>query len=134
MKFILACFLFVAVIEDVRFGKISNRLITISLFTGVIGNVFTSFSTELLIRFSLIAIAMFLLYMMKAFGAGDAKLFSVMSLFIDWQVWLYMFFGCLVIGAFAGLIKKTRGGGSFVKLGPAIFASYICVMIKDILF
>lgn len=67
---------------DVQTKKISNRLILLGLFLGCIHNI-TKYgwkgSIYFLILISLPVLIFYLLFLMRALGAGDIKLFSVIS-------------------------------------------------------
>ncbi len=104
---LLLCLLVLAAVEDVRSGKVSNRLIATGLMTGVfvqiyerrvcgvyyfLGNILTP------------VILLYLLFQMRVLGAGDIKLFSMIGSFLTiWELLRCMFYGFLAAGAGAVL-------------------------------
>lgn len=76
----LLCILTIAVWTDIRTGKISNRLIGLGLLTGYIHNLMLyswKGSIYFLIQISIPVLIFYLLFLVRALGAGDIKLFSV---------------------------------------------------------
>ena len=78
----LLLLLIMAVWMDIRTNKISNRLIGFGLFLGYIRN-FEEYgwdgSIHFLIQISLPVLVFYLFFLMHVLGAGDIKLFSVIS-------------------------------------------------------
>ena len=65
---------------DIRTGRISNQLIILGLFIGYIRNLVEygwNGSFHFLIQISVPILVFYLLFLMRALGAGDIKLFSV---------------------------------------------------------
>lgn len=97
---------------DVRTGKISNRLVMSGLFLGYIRSLSEygwNGSIYFLIRISIPVLVFYLLFLMHAFGAGDIKLFSVISSCIGLE----------------GLVKVVV----FSFLVGAVFA--VCILIRN---
>lgn len=97
---------------DVRTGKISNRLIMPGLFLGYIRSLSEygwNGSIYFLIRISIPVLVFYLLFLMHALGAGDIKLFSVISSCIGLE----------------GLVKVVV----FSFLVGAVFA--VCILIRN---
>lgn len=79
-------FVIAAVITDIRFRKISNRLIIIGLGTALIRRLLLEGSAGLLtgvIQISLPVILLYLLFYTGVLGAGDIKLFSLIGGYIQ---------------------------------------------------
>jgi len=78
----LLCLLTAAVQMDIQTSRISNRLILAGLMIGYIRNL-SGYGWEgsiyFLIQISLPVLIFYLLFLMRALGAGDIKLFSVIS-------------------------------------------------------
>lgn len=78
----LFCLLGMAVWMDLRTRKISNRLVGLGLWIGFIRNLYVygwSGSFHFLLQISIPVLIFYLLFLMRAFGAGDIKLFSVIG-------------------------------------------------------
>ncbi len=97
--------------------KISNRLIVSGLFWGLAFRLLGEGSAgvvHFLVNISIPVILLFLLFQMRAVGAGDIKLFSVAGGFLTTKQLLYVMLAAFAAGAAIGLIKlvyrvKTTG-------------------------
>lgn len=97
--------------------KISNRLIVSGLFWGLAFRLLGEGSAgvvHFLVNISIPVILLFLLFQMRAVGAGDIKLFSVAGGFLTTKLLLYVMLAAFAAGAAIGLIKlvyrvKTTG-------------------------
>lgn len=97
--------------------KISNRLIVSGLFWGLAFRLLGEGSAgvvHFLVNISIPVILLFLLFQMRAIGAGDIKLFSVAGGFLTTKQLLYVMLAAFAAGAAIGLIKlvyrvKTTG-------------------------
>ena len=79
---LLLCLLVLAAVEDVRSGKVSNRLIATGLMTGVFVQIYERRVCGVyyfLGNISIPVILLYLLFQMRVLGAGDIKLFSVIG-------------------------------------------------------
>lgn len=88
--------------------KISNRLIVSGLFWGLAFRLLGEGSAGLvhfLVNISIPVILLFLLFQMRAVGAGDIKLFSVVGGFLTTEQLLYVMLAAFAAGACIGLIK-----------------------------
>ncbi len=77
--------LLLAVIMDFRERRISNRLIALGLVSGLILRVIGEGSigiVHFIVNISIPVILLFLLFQLRALGAGDIKLFSVVGGFV----------------------------------------------------
>lgn len=106
-----------AVVMDFGNEKISNRLIVSGLFWGLAFRLLGEGSAgvvHFLVNISIPVILLFLLFQMRAVGAGDIKLFSVAGGFLTTKQLLYVMLAAFAAGAAIGLIKlvyrvKTTG-------------------------
>lgn len=97
--------------------KISNRLIVSGLFWGLAFRLLGEGNAgvvHFLVNISIPVILLFLLFQMRAVGAGDIKLFSVAGGFLTTKQLLYVMLAAFAAGAAIGLIKlvyrvKTTG-------------------------
>lgn len=97
--------------------KISNRLIVSGLFWGLAFRLLGEGSAgvvHFLVNISIPVILLFLLFQMRAVGAGDIKLFSVAGGFLTTKQLFYVMLAAFAAGAAIGLIKlvyrvKTTG-------------------------
>lgn len=101
----------VAVVQDFRSRKISNRLILTGLLLSLAFGVLLGGMSRIpyiLLNMSFPVIMLYLLYLLGALGAGDIKLFSIIGGFTN----LKMLTGCIVaaffVGAAMGILKMLR--------------------------
>lgn len=98
----------IAVIMDIREWRISNRLITLGLFTGLILRIVGEGSIGIiyfLVNISIPVILLFLLFQLRALGAGDIKLFSVVGGFVEREQLLEVIVISFLAAAFMGVGK-----------------------------
>lgn len=148
MNLTLLTFLSFAVVTDVTSTRISNRLIVCGLICGLVLRSLGQGGTGILIfliNISIPVILLYLLFQLRALGAGDIKLFSVVGAYVMtkdlFTVMLLSFF----VGAFLGICKiiYTRfilgeAGGKFTKIhfSIAIIIAYcfnslgVCTCLK----
>ena len=106
--FIVYGFTIVAAIMDIRFQKISNRLIVIGLGVGLIRRILLEGGAGLfagLIQIILPVIFLYLLFLIGALGAGDIKLFSLIGVFVNFKELATCVKVAFVIGAIWSLMK-----------------------------
>jgi prepilin peptidase CpaA len=124
---------------DVTFRRIPNWLTTLGVLLGIAMNAFlyqgwpglrTSFM-GLAVGFG----AYFLLYSLRAMGAGDVKLMAAIGAMVGWQDWFGIFMVTAIVGGFAsmaliamrGRVKKTLWNVGFMlsemKSGRAAYLS-----------
>ena len=85
---LLLCLLVLAAVEDVRSGKVSNRLIATGLMTGVFVQIYERRVCGVyyfLGNISIPVILLYLLFQMRVLGAGDIKLFSMLGSLLTFQ-------------------------------------------------
>ena len=133
-------FLVCAVYTDLKKTRISNRLIISGLIVGFIFRIFTEglngiwfFSINIFIP----VIFLNLLFQMRALGAGDIKLFSMLGAYISIDVLLRLMVLAFVIGAFMGIckiiyqfafLKYELGKLTQIHFSPAILIAYILLV------
>lgn len=54
--------------------------------------------------------AYFMLYMLRAMGAGDVKLMAALGAMVGWQDWVGIFIITAIIGGFTSLVLMTLRG------------------------
>ncbi|MCI9416348.1 MAG: prepilin peptidase [Eubacterium sp.] len=104
---LLLCLLVLAAVEDVRSGKVSNRLIATGLMTGVFVQIYERRVCGVyyfLGNISIPVILLYLLFQMRVLGAGDIKLFSMIGGILTIQeLFAIMAYSFIAAGAGAGL-------------------------------
>lgn len=137
---ILLGFLICAVYTDMTQTRISNRLIVLGLLLGVVFRIFTKGSIGVfcyLVNISIPVILLYLLFQMRALGAGDIKLFSMLGAFLSTEQLLQMMLLAFVICAVLGILKigyqfivlqKELGKLTQIHFSPAILIAYIIII------
>lgn len=120
--------------------KISNRLIVSGLFWGLAFRLLGEGSARVvhfLVNISIPVILLFLLFQMRAIGAGDIKLFSVAGGFLTTKQLLYVMLAAFAAGAAIGLIKlvyRVRTTGyqfgtiTVIHFSTAILIGYFVIV------
>lgn len=120
--------------------KISNRLIVSGLFWGLAFRLLGEGSAgvvHFLVNISIPVILLFLLFQMRAIGAGDIKLFSVAGGFLTTKQLLYVMLAAFAAGAAIGLIKlvyRVRTTGyqfgtiTVIHFSTAILIGYFVIV------
>lgn len=120
--------------------KISNRLIVSGLFWGLAFRLLGEGNAGLvhfLMNISIPVILLFLLFQMRAVGAGDIKLFSVVGGFLTTEQLLYVMLAAFVAAAVIGLGKlayrvKTIGYQfgtiTLIHFSTAILIGYFVIV------
>ena len=105
----LICFgiVLVAVVYDLRFRKIPNRLILIGLGAGLLWRVLLEGATGIvtgLLSFLLPILFLYFFFLLGALGAGDIKLFSIIAIFLNVKQILWCGLWMFIIGGIWSLI------------------------------
>lgn len=136
----LLMLLALAVMTDLRERRISNRLIALGLFVGLILRILGEGSigiVHFLVNISIPVILLFLLFQLRALGAGDIKLFSVVGGFLEWRQLLAVMLAAFIVASVIGLGKlvvqklsaqKANGNKTFIHFSLAIFIGYVVVV------
>lgn len=105
---LLFCFLITAAMQDVLAGRVANRLIAAGLVTGLVFQV-TEHGVYGIYYFlgniSVPVVLFYLLFQMRALGAGDIKLFSMTgSILTIGKLFQCMAYSFLAAGVFAAFL------------------------------
>lgn len=140
MNLTLLTFLTMAVVTDFQETRISNRLIVSGLIWGLAFRIMGEGSAgvvHFLVNISIPVILLFLLFQMRALGAGDIKLFSVAGGFLMTRDLFYLmvtaFFAGAVIGAGKLVYQRVHTGmwvwrRTQIHFSLAIIIGYFCVV------
>jgi prepilin peptidase CpaA len=117
-----------AAIYDVRYRRIPNWLTVSGVLAGIAMNTFLAWPSPQ--RWSGCAFALkglalgfalyFLLYALRAMGAGDVKLMAAVGAMVGWQDWFGIFIMTAIIGGIMGAtfaVAKGRLGTTFWNVG-----------------
>lgn len=125
----MVCLLFLLIAAawmDIHTEKISNRLIGLGLFLGYIRNLMAygwNGSIYFLIQISLPVLVFYLLFLMRALGAGDIKLFSVIGSCIGLEGFVKVVIYSFLSGAVLSCIVLIRNQNLYSRL--TYFSGYI---------
>ena len=126
-----------AVYTDMTRTIISNRLIVFGLLCGLVFRIFGEGKAGILVyivNISIPVILLYLLFCMRALGAGDIKLFSMVGAFISTEQLLQMMMLSFLAGAVLGLVKllykyffsgNIDGKLTQIHFSPAILIAYL---------
>lgn len=117
---VLLAVLLVAAVYDVRFRRIPNWVTVTGAALGLLLNAFLfgppgSWFSLAGVWFSLRGLGLgfgvyFLLYVIRAMGAGDVKLMAAVGALVGWQDWIGIFIITAVLGGvMAAILMATRG-------------------------
>src|SRR5579864_3160529 len=118
LRAVLVVIVVTAAAYDLKYRRIPNWLVLTGLILGFGLNTFLFEWTGLVHAaegFGLALLIYFPLYLLRAMGAGDAKLMAAVGSIVGWGNWLAIFVATAVIGGvlgvivllFAGRIRKT---------------------------
>jgi len=117
---VLLAVLLVAAVYDVRFRRIPNWITVTGVALGVVLNAFLSGPPGSWFSFAgvwyslrglgLAFAVYFLLYVIRAMGAGDVKLMAAVGAMVGWQDWLGIFVITAVLGAVMAVIMMVSHG------------------------
>jgi prepilin peptidase CpaA len=123
---------------DIPYRRIPNCFTIAGVLLGLAMNTFLYGWAGLLTSLAGLAVgfgAYFILYAMRAMGAGDVKLMAAIGAIVGWQDWFGIFIATAIVGGFAsmalmamrGRVKKTLWNVGFVltemKSGRAAYLS-----------
>ena len=140
----LLVFLSCAVYTDMTQTRISNRLIVFGLILGFIFRLWLEGLIGVfffVVNIFIPVILLFLLFQMRALGAGDIKLFSMLGAFISTEQLLKLMVLAFCVGALLGICtiiyqfifrKYELGKLTQVHFSPAILIAYLLVVGGDL--
>lgn len=140
VNWILLGLLMHAVCTDMIQTRISNRLIVLGLALGFLFRFMTEGSKGVLffvVNISIPVILLYLLFQMRALGAGDIKLFSMIGAFISTKQLLRLMGLAFFVGAMLGIgkiiyrfifLKTERGTLTKIHFSPAILMAYLMII------
>jgi prepilin peptidase CpaA len=124
---VLLAMVLAAAVYDVRYRRIPNWLTLAGVLAGVALNGFLDQGRPGLFVSSLLGLAMafgvyFVLYALRAMGAGDVKMMAAVGAIVGWRDWFGVFIITAMIGgimalilvAMRGRVKKTFWNVAFI--------------------
>ena len=109
--FVLLCIVCVAAITDVQMSKVPNRLILVGLFSGLILKICSGGLSGLwtwLPGIIVTGVVAYVLWFIGTFGAGDAKLLTIIGGMTDMQTGIGISVISLFVGVVAGICIFVR--------------------------
>src|SRR6266478_2850895 len=115
---VLVLIVLTAGIYDLRYRRIPNWLVLVGLVLGFAVNTLWLGLSGLGVSAKGMGLALliyFPLYLLRAMGAGDAKLMAAVGSIVGWQNWIMLFIVTAILGGvsaivvllFAGRVRKT---------------------------
>lgn len=107
-ELILHMIVIVAVIQDFKYMRISNRLIIMGLILSLVFGIFLGGVPRIfhiLVNISFPVVMLYLLYLFGALGAGDIKLFSVIGAFTNFKTLTGCMLAAFAVGAVISVVK-----------------------------
>ncbi len=100
-----------AVWQDLQAYKIDNRLIVFGFIAGagirIYAGTFSLFGS--LLELTVPIILLFILYLVRVLGAGDIKLFSVISIILGHSLTLQILWGSFLVAAVVAIFYLIKG-------------------------
>jgi prepilin peptidase CpaA len=126
----LYAIIIVAVIQDFKYMRISNRLIVVGIVLSVAFGIFLGGMPRIiciLLNISFPVIVLYLLYLLGVLGAGDIKLFSVVGGFTNFKTLTGCMFAAFVVAAVFSFLKMLYNK----NLGFSLFKGQL--FVKEVL-
>ena len=133
--YILFIFLVIAFIIDVRHHKLPNWLTAGGMVVGILFHLISNGIDGLIFSFLGLLVAggiFLLLYVFKAIGAGDVKLFAAIGSLVGIQLVLYMMMYSIIFGGLIGIIILLFTKTFFSKIIDAFFHIISSITSKDL--
>lgn len=124
---LLYILLSIAVVQDFRQTKISNRLILSGIFIGFLLTLFGRGADHIawiLLGIILPVIFLYIFYLMGVLGAGDIKLFSMLGTFLNLKQLLASVLLACIFGAIISFIKLCQKRQLFAGIARGIAYFY----------
>lgn len=115
-----------AALQDIFAGKVTNRLIATGLVTGLVFQVMEHGAWGIwffLGNISVPIVLLYLLFQMRALGAGDIKLFSVVGSIWNVKILFATIIASFLTAAFLSLCKLLYHGNLISRL--CVFGKYV---------
>lgn len=106
----LLILLFLAAVNDIRTSRISNRLILAGFGMGILFRLWEEGPIGIFIFFihAIVPIIfLFILFLMRVLGAGDIKLFSIISSICGFREWIGCVTAAFIIGAILAVVRMV---------------------------
>lgn len=129
-RIILICFLIPLAIYDIHHFRIPNHMILLFFLLLLIFNFHQLTINHLFISLFLIVMLHLFYFLTHSIGYGDVKLLSIMSLFLSWEYFVYIFMLTYITGGVAAIIFLFyKKGLKKIPLVPFIAASTMIVLL-----
>ncbi|MBC5637339.1 prepilin peptidase [Ornithinibacillus sp. BX22] len=133
--YILFLYLIIAFVIDVRFHKIPNWLSAGAMLIGILYHLVMGGIDGLIFSFLGLLVAggiFLLLYVFKALGAGDVKLFAGIGAIVGVQMVLYMMMYSIIVAGIIAIIILLFTKTFLQKMTSALFAFVGSIISKDL--
>lgn len=109
VELVLLAIVLAAAIYDVRYRRIPNWLTVTGVVVGIGLNAFLNKAVPGILKSSLIGLGVafvvyFVLYALRAMGAGDVKLMAAVGAIVGWPNWFGIFIITAILGGIMALI------------------------------
>lgn len=124
--------LFLAAVSDVKTGRISNRLVLTGFCVGLFYRIWEEGPAGIIIFFvhaTIPVFVLFLLFLMRVLGAGDIKLFSIISGICSFGECTGCIAAAFVIGAILAAVKMVYSGNFGYRI--ICFGIYIRTILME---
>lgn len=133
--YILFIFLIVAFFMDVRHYKLPNWLTAGGMLVGIMFHLITNGIDGLIFSFLGLLVAggiFMILYIFKAIGAGDVKLFAAIGSLVGIHMVLYMMMYSIICGGIIGIIILLFTKTFLAKITIAMYDFIDSITSKDL--
>ncbi len=118
-------------VVDLHSRRIPNQLVLVGLWGGILYLVMEGGLSGLVlggIRIGVTVLGVFLIYQWSAFGAGDLKLISIISLFFNWEEFATWLLISLLCGGVLAVPYYIRGERK-IPFAVALFAGMLVTLL-----
>lgn len=127
----LFLFLIIAVVQDFKALRVSNRLILMGIVVAIFYRLISSgWKSALCMIPNLIfpVIVLYLIYLAGAIGAADVKLFSLVGCYFNFEELVMCMITAFIWGALMSVVILLKDGNTVEKLSAS--AQYIMDMVR----